>query len=223
MYPQGSAGVRRVRLGPGRGRVGPGQKLDGEASGVGTVVGRELVCDGDERGDGNAGGMADAGGDGGVVNLYHRRVMVSVHQAGSSGRGPAAEAQSPDLGASAGDSGNVVMGVGVGDNVGNDNGSEVLGDVVVGAARRGEPRGCPVPVVWWSKKCPVDVNDVGGKAAKLLRRHWPGPDTECVVWLFQRFHCRETWGRDPCPPGPAPKDRIFSPRSAHEGIAATAE
>ena len=37
------------------------------------------------------------------------------------------------LAASAGDSGNVAMGVVVGDNVGNDNGSKVLGDVVVGA------------------------------------------------------------------------------------------
>ena len=57
-------------FGPGGGGVGPGHLLDGEASGVGTVVGGELV------------------GDGGVVNLYHRRVMVSVHQRGSSGHGP---------------------------------------------------------------------------------------------------------------------------------------
>ncbi len=37
------------------------------------------------------------------------------------------------LAASAGDSGNVVMGVVVGDNVGDDKGSKVLGDVVLGA------------------------------------------------------------------------------------------
>ena len=38
------------------------------------------------------------------------------------------------------------------------------------------------------------------------------PDTDCVVWLFQGFLCLETWGRDPCSPGPAPRgSSLFSP------------
>ena len=61
-----------------------------------------------------------------------------------------------------------------------------------------------IPVQFLSVSCPMDVNDLGRTAPKPLRGHWPGPDTGCVVWLFQRFHCPETWGRDPCSPGPAP-------------------
>ena len=53
---------------------------------------------------------------------------------------------------------------------------------------------------------------MSGRASKSLRGHWPGPDTECVVWLFQCFPCPETWGRDPCSPGPAPRgSRLLSP------------
>ena len=195
LHPQGSAGVRRVRLGPGRGRVGPGQELDGEASGVGTVVGGELVGDGDERRDGNAGGMADAGGDGGVVNLYQRgrqgaaRLLMLNHRT--------------LLAASAADSGNVVMGVVVGDNVGNDKGSKVLGDVVVGAGG-GALAIRSIPVQFPAHSCRIVVTTSDGTAPKLLRGRWPGPDTDFVVWLFQRFHGLETWGRDPCSPGPAP-------------------
>ncbi len=100
---------RRVGCGPGRGCLGPGQWLDGGASGVGSVVAEgELVGDRDERRDGNAGGMADAagdGGDGGVVNQYHRRVMVSAHQRGRQGGARLLKLNHWTLSASAGDSG----------------------------------------------------------------------------------------------------------------------
>ena len=47
-------------------------------------------------------------------------------------------------------------------------------------------------------------NQFGRRHPEALAWGLPGPDTECVVWLFQCFHCLETWGRDPCSPGPAP-------------------
>ena len=98
-----------------------------------------------------------------------------AHQRGSPGRGAAAEAQSPDRG-----------------------GKGLRHRCRCALAIRS------IPVQFLAVSCPMDVNDLSRTAPKPLRGHWPGPDTGFVVWLFQRFHCPETWRRDPCPPGPAP-------------------
>ena len=208
LYPQGLEGVRRVRRGPGRGRVGPGQLLHGEASGVGTVVEGEFVGDGDERMDGNAGGLADAGGggDGDVVNvcdLSHTLLNRMAHHRCRQGAALLPGLNHRTLAASAGDSGKVVMGVVVDGNVGNYKGSKVLGDVAVGAG--GGVRWQSGQFLFNSRRIPVALLSILRVGRHRTLAIIPAEsDTECVVWLFQRFHCRETWGRDPCSPGPAP-------------------
>ena len=77
---------------------------------------------------------------------------------------------------------------------------------------RGALDSCLIVVLFPSDSCSPGANDIGGTAPKPLRGHGPGLDTGCVVWLFQCFPCPETWGRDPCPPGPAPRgSRLLSP------------
>ncbi len=153
----------------GRGReyvAGAGQ---GGGTGPGELVGGEVAnanrgaVSGAQGGDGGGGGdgsglasegkgaasrMADAGncgGDGGVVNVYELSHGPGEPDRTGGGRQGAARLlrlNHRTLAASAGDSGNAVMGVVAGDNVGNDNGSKVLGDVVVGAGGPVRRRNC---------------------------------------------------------------------------------
>ena len=74
----------------------------------------------------------------------------------------------------------------------------------LGRRCRGALESCRIPVRFLPFSGGGFANDVGGGAPKPLPGGLMGPDTGFVVWLFQCFHCLETWGRDPCSPGPAP-------------------
>ena len=69
---------------------------------------------------------------------------------------------------------------------------------------RAVPVGCWIPAGYLPVSCGAFAINVGGSSPKPLPGVFRRPDTDFVVWLFQCFHCLETWGRDPCSPGPAP-------------------
>ena len=194
---------RRGGCGPGKGASAPARRWasrlaagtgdagwwggDGDGGGDGTWAGAEGGVHGNERGDGHAGGLPDAGnsGDDDVgENLGELPVMALVRQHGRQDAANESQNRTVAAGARWG----------------------------LGRRRRGALDSCRILVQFQPDSCSLGASDWDGRASKPLRGHWPGPDTDSVVWLFQRFHCLETWGRDPCSPGPAPRGpRLLSP------------